>query len=1078
MTTMVFGEVFALVVLVVHSLSAFGDEFGELSPHPQTNPSCDHDPPVITTVTFHEYVEILVGYNRTFSCVIRSDIPLEEGYPKWTRQYERKLPDHVITTGDCPTLSHATCSNLTLINVSQSDGSGHYTITAENECGSDNFTVNVEVVTHVPSCLNGSDLPPLITPPPPKVRAVEGQTVIVTATYKGDINSDELKAYWIVNTMDHHHKNVFPGNPPQGYNATVEECPVKNPFCCEFHTSIVLESITLNQSHAKLKSAACRSSDLTNYEEVNSTIEVYKIPTILDVPNKGSENLTTGHSTIFTCTYNASSDPYMTVTMWSLNGKLLTHNTSHFTMITEFYFDYLHPDQVKSTLIISNVNHGIGGTYTCWCEYNKSMIYENEVFRSGTASVNLTVISGSHHSDPPLVTVILGAVLGFAFVLLITTFASCCYYKRKRKHSDSTTRNVSETTSLLGDQNSASLNAMEQAKPLQNFASGINGDTGEEGLTPSHQKSLQQPGSSMVTGVGNFETVKEKGHETDERHQQVSAPTAGKEKPAVQEKPSNGHSSVAEAKHQVTREESPPFVNRFPTFRPIESDKEAPKSGKLAITSHETDALVKSLPIRPISSCGTNTEILNCIAIEFTKLVNLDTLQPYLLAHQMLTDDETYICRSSTPPTKNTKELLRLLKQKGSEGLQKLLCCLTIETSHSGHKVVATKLKDAMELCNFNGKLVCPVCKKPILNNDKLISGQTPITKEEGLTPSHQRSLQLPGSSMVTGAGNFEEEERKKDQQYQGNNGFLAPQQVVVSTTPSLESANPHSVVSAPAGRDGRMFVQEETSASQLSVTETDDHITNVSVISEKSLKRLSTSEPIDSVKETPATGKPVLTIQTFQETTVLTDCITPEEFDVISKALNHIAVEFTQSINLETLFPYLQVHQMLTDAEAYNCLCQLTPPSERAQELLKNLRHKGTGVLQKLLCCLNKETEHTGHKGVTAKLVEAMELYKFANELACPVCEPPKELVTGQKPDMLDEMFALIQVNFPIEKWEGLANAIELSKSEMEHIRTLSATTECVTMVLQRWRQLHPQATKEELIDKLHHANLGYVMQ
>ena len=117
---------------------------------------------------------------------------------------------------------------------------------------------------------------------------------------------------------------------------------------------------------------------------------------------------------------------------------------------------------------------------------------------------------------------------------------------------------------------------------------------------------------------------------------------------------------------------------------------------------------------------GTNTEILNHIAVGFTKLVNLDTLQPYLLAHQMLTDDETYICRSSTPPTKNTKELLRLLKQKGSEGLQKLLCCLTIETSHSGHKVVATKLKDAMELYNFNGKLVCPVCKKPILNNGKL----------------------------------------------------------------------------------------------------------------------------------------------------------------------------------------------------------------------------------------------------------------------------------------------------------------------------------------------------------------------
>ena len=126
---------------------------------------------------------------------------------------------------------------------------------------------------YVPNCLNGSDLPPLITPPPPKVRAVEGQTVIVTAIYKGDINTDELKAYWIVNTMDHHHKNVFPGNhPPQGYNATVEGCPVRNLICCEFHTSIVLESVTLNQSHTKLKSAACRSNDLTKYKEVNSTI--------------------------------------------------------------------------------------------------------------------------------------------------------------------------------------------------------------------------------------------------------------------------------------------------------------------------------------------------------------------------------------------------------------------------------------------------------------------------------------------------------------------------------------------------------------------------------------------------------------------------------------------------------------------------------------------------------------------------------------------------------------------------------------------------------------------------------------
>ena len=59
------------------------------------------------------------------------------------------LPEHVISNTECPTLPNATCSNLTLLNVSQLDGSGYYTITAENECGSDNFTVNVEITSEL-----------------------------------------------------------------------------------------------------------------------------------------------------------------------------------------------------------------------------------------------------------------------------------------------------------------------------------------------------------------------------------------------------------------------------------------------------------------------------------------------------------------------------------------------------------------------------------------------------------------------------------------------------------------------------------------------------------------------------------------------------------------------------------------------------------------------------------------------------------------------------------------------------------------------------------------------------------------
>ena len=128
------------------------------------------------------------------------------------------------------------------------------------------------------------------------------------------------------------------------------------------------------------------------YSFIALLLEVYNIPTIIGVPGKECRDLTTGHSATFTCTYNASSDPTITITMWSVNGVLLTHNTSHYTMITEYDVDQL--DQVKSMLIISNVNHGINGTYTCWCEYNKSLIYGNEVFRSNPASVCLRVATG------------------------------------------------------------------------------------------------------------------------------------------------------------------------------------------------------------------------------------------------------------------------------------------------------------------------------------------------------------------------------------------------------------------------------------------------------------------------------------------------------------------------------------------------------------------------------------------------------------------------------------------------------------------------------------------------------------
>ena len=71
---------------------------------------------------------------------------------------------------------------------------------------------------------------------------------------------------------------------------------------------------------------------------------------------------------------------------------------------------------------------------------------------------------------------------------------------------------------------------------------------------------------------------------------------------------------------------------------------------------------------------------------------------PSLLKHELLTsDEENDISNKLRTSNENAQKLVRILRRKGSETLQKLLCCLNLACEHTGHKEIAEKLKQEME---------------------------------------------------------------------------------------------------------------------------------------------------------------------------------------------------------------------------------------------------------------------------------------------------------------------------------------------------------------------------------------------
>ena len=112
----------------------------------------------------------------------------------------------------------------------------------------------------------------------------------------------------------------------------------------------------------------------------------------LDMPSYSS--VIEGHSTEFTCIYNASTNLNLTITTWKFEEDYLQYNSTHYTMTTEFGTDPANVNRILSKLILSNVVADNAGTYTCQCVYNREMMYSKGTVYSETKIFYLEVKSG------------------------------------------------------------------------------------------------------------------------------------------------------------------------------------------------------------------------------------------------------------------------------------------------------------------------------------------------------------------------------------------------------------------------------------------------------------------------------------------------------------------------------------------------------------------------------------------------------------------------------------------------------------------------------------------------------------
>ena len=166
------------------------------------------------------------------------------------------------------------------------------------------------------------------------------------------------------------------------------------------------------------------------------------LPTLdkwLPYPNNESIEVDEGQSIELRCMYSASTNPNVTMATWKYNEDFLQHNSAHYTMITEYGTDPANANGIMSRLILLNVAPDDAGTYTCQCVYNSDIIYNKEMFCSGTerfhVKVKPKVKSGQHYYEVSCALVflwigytlyeIIGGTVGIVLAVVIVLSMIC-----------------------------------------------------------------------------------------------------------------------------------------------------------------------------------------------------------------------------------------------------------------------------------------------------------------------------------------------------------------------------------------------------------------------------------------------------------------------------------------------------------------------------------------------------------------------------------------------------------------------------------------------------------------------------